>query len=206
MTVEVLEDGAERFVTAGGVVVTRRRREVPYGGAIERYIDGLNSRRGAVFSSNYEYPGRYTRWDTATIDPPLVISARGRAMRVEALNRRGEVLLAAVARMLAGGEDVLVTQTTKQQLALKVKDPSRVVTEEERSRVPSVFSVLRAIVGLFRTEADPNLGLYGAFGYDLAFQFDPVDYSLKRAESQRDLVLYLPDEILVVDHHQAKAW
>ena len=30
--------------------------------------------------------------------------------------------------------------------------------------------------------------------------------ALKRAESQRDLVLYLPDEILVVDHHQAKAW
>ena len=206
MTVEVLEDGAERFVTAGGVVVTRRRREVPYGGAIERYIDGLNSRRGAVFSSNYEYPGRYTRWDTATIDPPLVISARGRAMRVEALNRRGEVLLAAIARMLAGGEDVLVTQTTKQRLALKVKDPGRVVTEEERSRVPSVFSVLRAIVGLFRTEADPNLGLYGAFGYDLAFQFDPVEYRLERSDSQRDLVLYLPDELLVVDHYSAAAW
>ena len=47
---------------------------------------------------------------------------------------------------------------------------------------------------------DANLGLYGAFGYDLAFQFDPVDYTLERAESQRDLVLYLPDEILVVDH------
>ena len=31
-------------------------------------------------------------------------------------------------------------------------------------------------------------------------------YSLERAESQRDLVLYLPDEILVVDHHSAKAW
>ena len=69
-----------------------------------------------------------------------------------------------------------------------------------------MFTVLRAITALFRTEQDANLGLYGAFGYDLAFQFDPVDYSLKRAESQRDLVLYLPDEILVVDHHQAKAW
>ena len=33
--------------------------------AIDAYIDGLNGRRGAVFSSNYEFPGRYTRWDTA---------------------------------------------------------------------------------------------------------------------------------------------
>ena len=69
-----------------------------------------------------------------------------------------------------------------------------------------MFTVLRAITGLFRTEQDANLGLYGAFGYDLAFQFDPVDYLLERKESQRDLVLFLPDEILVVDHYSAKAW
>ena len=89
----MLENGAEQFVTAGGVTITRQRHDAPYAGAIEAYVDGLNSRRGAVFSSNYEYPGRYTRWDTATIDPPLAISSRGRAMRIEALNRRGEALL-----------------------------------------------------------------------------------------------------------------
>ncbi|MDP3895119.1 MAG: anthranilate synthase component I, partial [Mesorhizobium sp.] len=85
MSTEQLADGAERFVTAGGVTITRRRVATPYAGAIEAYIDGLNSRRGAVFSSNYEYPGRYTRWDTAIIDPPIAISAIGRAMRIEAL-------------------------------------------------------------------------------------------------------------------------
>ncbi len=206
MTIEVLENGAERFTTAGGVSITRERHDTPYAGAIEAYVDGLNSRRGAVFSSNYEYPGRYTRWDTAIIDPPVVISARGRAMRIEALNRRGEILLPIIGKAIAALKEVTLTQTSKQRLALTVAEPGRVFTEEERSRVPSVFTVLRAITALFRTEQDANLGLYGAFGYDLAFQFDPVDYSLKRAESQRDLVLYLPDEILVVDHHQAKAW
>ena len=48
--------------------------------------------------------------------------------------------------------------------------------------MPSVFTVLRAITALFKTENDANLGLYGAFGYDLAFQFDPVDYTLTRAD------------------------
>ena len=206
MTVEILESGAERFVTAGGVTITRERHEQPYAGALDAYIDGLNSRRGAVFSSNYEYPGRYTRWDTAIIDPPLVISARGRAMRVEALNRRGEALLPVIARALLKEKDVILTQTTKQRLALTVAEPKRAFTEEERSRAPSVFTVLRAVTALFHTDQDANLGLYGAFGYDLAFQFDPVEYKLKRAESQRDLVLYLPDEILVVDHYSAKAW
>ncbi|MDG4876030.1 anthranilate synthase [Mesorhizobium sp. WSM4935] len=206
MTTKVLDNGAERFVTAGGVTITRERHDRPYEGAIDAYVDGLNSRRGAVFSSNYEYPGRYTRWDTAIIDPPLVISARGRTMRIEALNRRGEVLLPVIGKALDELSEVTIAETSKTLIRLDVAKPGRVFTEEERSRVPSVFTVLRAITALFRTAEDANLGLYGAFGYDLAFQFDPVDYKLERKESQRDLVLFLPDEILVVDHYSTKAW
>jgi anthranilate synthase len=71
-----LSDTAARYQTRGGVLVTRRRRETPYADAISGYIDALDSRRGAVFSSNYEYPGRYTRWDTAIVDPPLGLSSR----------------------------------------------------------------------------------------------------------------------------------
>ncbi|RWO05516.1 MAG: anthranilate synthase [Mesorhizobium sp.] len=206
MTTKILENGAERFVTAGGVTITRERHDRPYEGAIDAYVDGLNARRGAVFSSNYEYPGRYTRWDTAIIDPPLVISARGRAMRIEALNSRGEMLLPVVGKALGGLDEVTIAETSKRLIRLDVAKPGRVFTEEERSRVPSVFTVLRAITALFKTEEDANLGLYGAFGYDLAFQFDPVDYKLERQQSQRDLVLFLPDEILVVDHYSTKAW
>ncbi|RWO87273.1 anthranilate synthase [Mesorhizobium sp.] len=206
MTMKVLENGAESFVTVGGITITRARHDRPYAGAIDAYVDGLNSRRGAVFSSNYEYPGRYTRWDTAIIDPPLVVSARGRAMRIEALNRRGEALLPVIGKALASQADVTIAETSKTLIRLDVARPGRVFTEEERSRVPSVFTVLRAITALFKTEEDANLGLYGAFGYDLAFQFDPVDYKLERKPSQRDLVLFLPDEILVVDHYSAKAW
>ncbi|AZO66691.1 MULTISPECIES: anthranilate synthase [unclassified Mesorhizobium] len=206
MTTKILENGAERFVTAGGVTITRERHDRPYEGAIDGYIDGLNARRGAVFSSNYEYPGRYTRWDTAIIDPPLVISARSRAMRIEALNSRGEMLLPVIGKALGGLDDVTIAETSKRLIRLDVAKPGRVFTEEERSRVPSVFTVLRAITALFKTEEDANLGLYGAFGYDLAFQFDPVDYKLERQQSQRDLVLFLPDEILVVDHYSTKAW
>ena len=50
------------------------------------------------------------------------------------------------------------------------------------------------------------MGLYGAFGYDLVFQFDDIAKRMERPRDMRDLVLYLPDEILVVDHHQAIAW
>ncbi len=206
MSTEHLSDGAERFVTEGGVEVTRRRSPTPYEGAIDAYIDALSSRRGAVFSSNYEYPGRYTRWDTAIIDPPVAITAVGRKMRIEALNRRGEAMLPAIRKAIGAHADVAIEQATDALIALKIAEPGRVFSEEERSRVPSVFTVLRAIVALYKTNDDANLGLYGAFGYDLAFQFDPVELKLDRSRGQRDLVLFLPDEILVVDHYTAQAW
>jgi anthranilate synthase len=51
-----------------------------------------------------------------------------------------------------------------------------------------------------------QLGLYGAFGYDLTFQFEPIQLKQTRQPDQRDLVLYLPDEILVVDKQRNDAW
>ena len=60
--------------------------------------------------------------------------------------------------------------------------------------------MLRALIALFKSPDDEHLGLYGAFGYDLVFQFEPTALRLPRRADQRDLVLYLPDEILIVDH------
>ena len=77
-------------------------------------------------------------------------------------------------------------------------------TEEERSRRPTVFTALREIAAAFGC-ADPHLGLYGAFGYDLAFQFEPVRLRMDRPPAQRDLVLHLPDEIWVLDRRREEA-
>ncbi|PLK72440.1 anthranilate synthase component I [Rhizobium sp. TH135] len=206
MSTILQEDGAEAYQTRGGVTVSRKRRPTPYADAVSSYVDKLDERRGAVFSSNYEYPGRYTRWDTAIVDPPLGISSFGRKVWIEAYNGRGEALLTMIAEALASVEDLALGERTATRLDLDVKLPSRVFTEEERSKMPTVFTVLRAITALFYSEEDAAIGLFGAFGYDLAFQFDAIDLKLIRPDDQRDMVLFLPDEILVVDHYSAKAW
>ena len=36
-----------------------------------------------------------------------------------------------------------------------------------------MFSAIREVIALF-AGPDEHLGLYGAFGYDLAFQFEPI--------------------------------
>jgi anthranilate synthase len=193
------------FTTAGSIVVRRRTRTVPYAGAALAYVDMLDERRGAVFSSNYEYPGRYSRWDIAFVDPPVAVTTRGRTVTVEALNGRGEVLLPAFAAALAGASDVEIGNVSERLLEARIRMASGRFAEEDRSRQPSVFSAIRAILEAVRTEADGQLGLWGAFGYDLAFQFEPIDLKRPRPAHQRDLVLYFPDEILIVDHYGAQA-
>ncbi len=206
MVTIIRDDGAEIYETKGGITVTRQRRAIPYADAVSSYIDKLDERRGAVFSSNYEYPGRYTRWDTAIVDPPLGISCNGRQVWIEAYNERGEVILGFVTERLKTISDLELGASTARRLDLTVKAPERAFTEEERSKIPTVFTVLRAVTELFYSQADASLGLYGAFGYDLAFQFDAINLKLVRPADQRDMVLYLPDEILVVDNYSAKAW
>jgi anthranilate synthase len=206
MGTRILDDGSEQYLTKGDVTVTRARRETDYANAIDSYVERLDERRGAVLSSNYEYPGRYTRWDVAVCDPPLGISSFGRAMWLEAYNERGAALLDIITEHLSGVSELTLGERTSRRLDLTVNQPDRVFTEEERSKMPTVFTALRAITDLFHSAEDSSIGLYGAFGYDLAFQFDAIDLKLKRPDDQRDMVLFLPDEILVVDNYSAKAW
>ena len=164
-------------------------------GRIAKLVD---SRRGGVLSSGMEYPGRYSRWHMAYVDPAVEIVAVGRKITARALNARGQVLLPVVrAAMLragqAAGEDSVV-----------ILEPAGALTEEERTRRPTVFSALREIAAAFGC-ADPHLGLYGAFGYDLAFQFEPLRQRLARPDEQRDLVLHLPDQIWVLDRKREEA-
>ena len=194
----------ERFRTAGDINVIRSSRDFPYDDATHSWLRRLDSQRGAVFSSNYEYPGRYQRWDVGLANPPLAVTARGRQVTVEALNERGAILLAPIHEVLRWSPDLQRCDLGNQRIEIDVKPLEGRFAEEQRSRQPSVFSVIRAIIGLFASD-DETLGLYGAFGYDLAFQFEPIEQRLERPDWQRDLVLYLPDEVLVVDHYGRQA-
>ncbi|MGH7333030.1 MAG: anthranilate synthase component I [Candidatus Rokuibacteriota bacterium] len=196
---------AERYVTRGGIVVHRTIEAMPVHGAIEPVLDALDRQRGVLLASSYEYPGRYTRWDMGFVNPPLALVARGRHLRLSALNERGRAMLPGVAAALGGLASVTWNEGTDAELEGVVAISSMRFPEEERSKQPSVFTVLRELIGLFASPADPHLGLYGAFGYDLAFQFEPIRLARPRPADQRDLVLYLPDEIVIVDHQRERA-
>jgi anthranilate synthase len=194
-----------RYTTRGGVSVQREVWQGPYEREHDTLARILDSRRGVLFSSSFEFPGRYTRLDMGFVDPPLVLTARGRAFSVEALNARGRIVLGAVESALARLDVAESRRAGEDRVEGEVRESDTRFPEEQRSRQPSIFSVLRALNELFGSSEDEHLGLYGAFGYDLVYQFEPMTLRLPRPADQRDLVLYLPDELLVVDHMKQQA-
>jgi len=197
------------YLTAGGVLVRRVAEEFD-AGQLDDITRQVELRPGGVLSSGMEYPGRYSRWHLAYVDPPAGIIARGRTITARALNQRGLVLLPVLAAALGRVGEVV---SGERHAEVTVAESDEVFTEEQRSRQPTVFSALREIIAAFRPGPDGNdpvsrdehLGLYGAFGYDLAFQFEPVRQRLERDPAARDLVLHLPDQVWVVDRKRETA-
>ncbi len=206
------DHGTTEFVTTGGITVSRA--VTPFEPAlladITRQVD---ERRGGIFSSGMEYPGRYSRWHTGYVDPCLEFTGRGRRLTATALNDRGRVLLPDIAAALlrAGRPDrpSRPGQDGDASVTVVIAEPAEAtgqVPEERRSRRPTVFSAIREVIALFASP-DEQLSLFGAFGYDLAFQFEPIRLRPDRAlsqrrpqrDEQRDLVLHLPDRLYVID-------
>ena len=193
------------YATRGGITVTKSSSTVSFATSSTDLVAKLDTQMGVFLASNYEYPGRYNRWAFGFVNPPVMLAARGRDMTITALNARGDVLLGFIDACLEDCAEIATKARDGRAITLTVATPDRVYNEEERSRSPSVFSVLRAISDLFGSDADDSLGLYGALGYDLAFQFEPIEYHLERPADQRDLVMFLPDHVLIVDNYAQEA-
>jgi anthranilate synthase len=187
-----------RYVTPHGIAVTRSVSKVPFKKGLRHLLRDLDRHRGIYLSSGYEYPERYSRWDIAAIRPPLEIIAWGRDIEFRPLNQRGEMLLRMLHAVLAPHPHWDSLAFSEGILHGRLKPLPALFPEEERSKQPSVFSVLRALIEEFGHPEDSRLALVGAFGYDLLFQFDPINLRMPR-ERRKDLHLFLCDEIYFMD-------
>ena len=200
------EQDINDFTTKGGIKIRRTTEPEIYEGARMLLVDSLDSHRGVLLSSDFEYPGRYTRWDMGFIDPPVEMSAIGRAARVRALSDRGRILVDALAKRLPDLDFLESFDLLNDGFTLQIAESTERFPEEKRSKQPSIFSLVREILDfLSAPEEEAFFGLYGSFGYNLAFQFEPLDRKQNLDGDQRDLLLYLPDRLLLVDHQRGEA-
>jgi anthranilate synthase len=188
----------ENYHTAAGLEVSRAVEQFTGGTALDDLIELLDRRRGVVLSSGTTVPGRYESFDLGFADPPLRLETTGSDFSLQALNARGEVLIAFLGERLRE-PCVAITENGKARLKGHIVRGDAPVDEDQRTRRASVMSLVRDLVAVLGSPADPLLGLFGAFAYDLVFQIEDLKQKRARESDQRDIVLYIPDRLLAYD-------
>src|SRR4051812_43324322 len=124
------------YKTLGGVIVSRSITEVKMDTALEDILFHLNSQRGGLLRSSYEYPGRYKRWAIGFVNPPLELTTQENAFNLIALNERGLVLLPLLLECLSNSLQLEKVTLDNNNIVGFVKSTKRLFTEEERSKQP----------------------------------------------------------------------
>src|SRR5579864_5631298 len=128
------------YRTYRGLEVTRAVEQFS-GGAdrLDDLIDLLDRRRGVVLSSGTTVPGRYESFDLGFSDPPLQLQTKDADFSIEALNGRGEVLIAFIGEVLRE-PCVVVTERRAGRLAGHILREAAPVNEDHRTRRASMMS------------------------------------------------------------------
>lgn len=187
------------YVTRAGLAITRVAEQFSGGASrLDDLINLLDRRRGVVLSSGTTVPGRYESFDLGFSDPPLKLETTGFNFMLEALNERGQVLIAFLGDVLRE-PCVVISEKTPTRLAGHIIRGDAPIDEDQRTRRASVMSLVRDLVAAFSANDDGLLGLFGAFAYDLVFQIEDLVQKRARESDQRDIVLYVPDRLLAYD-------
>src|SRR6202045_2373198 len=187
------------YRTRGGLEIARSVEQFA-GGAnrLDDPIELLDRPPGGGLSSGHTVPGRYESFDLGFSDPPLQLETVGFDFSLQALNARGQVLIAFLGDALRE-PCVVVTERSATRLAGHILRGAAPVDEDRRTRRASVMSLVRDLVAALAANDDPLLGLFGAFAYDLVFQIEDLVQKRAREQDQRDTVLYVPDRLLAYD-------
>jgi anthranilate synthase len=188
----------ESYRTAAGLEVLRSVEKFTGGASLDDLIELLDRRRGVVLSSGTTVPGRYESFDLGFADPPLLLETTGPDFSLQALNARGEVLIGFLGERLRE-PCVVITENSPTRLKGHILRGDAPVDEDQRTRRASIMSLVRDLVAVLGSPADPLLGLFGAFAYDLVFQIEDLKQKRTRESDQRDIVLYVPDRLLAYD-------
>ncbi|MCQ4085553.1 anthranilate synthase component I [Saccharibacillus sp. JS10] len=195
------------YFTQSHLEITRVLTPLDSEEAVSPILNHIDRHRGALFTSGYEFPGRYSRWDVGFLNPPIELRSSRGLFEIQALNERGDLLLDFLYNHLTA--DPVFQLSRNERLiegSIIHSEEEDMLSEEDRTRRPSIFTLIRSIKQALEAPEDSQLGLYGSFGYDLVFQFEPMPLKHERTLERPDVVLYLPDEIIMVDRQLGQAY
>lgn len=189
------------------IKLNRKETKIDAEKGISFLIDHLEKNRGMFLSSGTEYPGRYSRWETGFYSPPIEVIAYFEKVIFKALNQKGIVLLNIFENILQGENNGQCTiLKNDNELIAKINHTNEIFREEDRSKQASVLTPIRTILKAFKYDEQDSLGFYGAFGFDLLFQFEKIKLINERDEKQPIIRLFFPDRIYTFDRKKEEAF
>lgn len=162
----------------------------------------LNAGRPGVLYESVDIAPIYGRYSLAVIDPPVIVEGKDDTFRLQALNARGQAMLAQLLMpaILPCCPDV---HRSPEVLTGAIPCERRPAAEDERLHLNNISQVIRHLLHAFQC-TDRFLGLYGAFAYDFVRLFEPLPDHLPPIPTQ-DFRLFMPDMLLSYDHMRERA-
>lgn len=193
--------------TESNIKIIKRETSLNPNEGIFFLIDCLENNRGMFLSSGTEYPGRYSRWETGFFAPPVEIIAFFDRVFLKPLNQRGTIIVNIFEAILQekniGHYSILRVDNN---LIAEINHTDTIFKEEDRSKQPSVLTPIRTILKALKHDQHDALAFYGAFGFDLLFQFEKMELINKRDKKQPIIRLFFPDRIYTFDRKKEEAF
>ncbi len=188
-----------KIITESKIIIDRKEEKLDNIQDIQFLIEYLENNKGMFLSSGTEYPGRYSRWETGFIAPPIEVKGFYNRVEFIALNKKGVELLKMFLLILEKNKNDYTLLASKEKITASINFSSQFFCEEERSKQPSILTPIKDILlGLKNDTKDP-LGFYGAFGFDLLFQFEKIKLKNLRDDKKSIIRLFFPDKIYCFD-------
>jgi len=194
------------FTTEHNVQVLFQREQLKDNAVLEKIIDRLDYEKGMVLSSGVDYPGRYNRWEVGFVNPPVEIIALKSGIKFAALNDRGVFILKFLKSILLDNDLIKLVSESKCMFEVSIESGNKVFTEEQRSHQPSLITPLNILTKEFSQLSENMLGFFGAFGYELLFEFESCVLSKTRTGQEEIYHLFFVDELYVVDKQREESY
>lgn len=171
--------------------------------AVELFAEltGEGRRPGAVLLESADIVAPGGRRSLILAHPVLRATLRGREIRVDALDSRGESLLDEVARRLGGVREGAVVTAP-----VPVADMNPAHDDGARLRSPSALDAIRSLATLVPDDGAPvPAGMYGAINYEIVDRFEALPERKPDPLDEADFHMVYALDGVAIDHLSGEA-
>ena len=169
-------------------------------------LSAYGNKKNSILFESADIVPKYGEKSLGSADPCLKVIGKNENFEITALNELGIRFL----KFLKNDFDFCdKVEYKKDRIIGKLKPKRKVVSEEERLKLPNHMDVIRKIAFKFKPTLKPFIpyaGLFGCISYDFIGQFEDLPKNKDDITKDPDYVLYFLDNLFLIDHKENKTF